>query len=255
MPDNHFKIVCEGNTDLEALKVLIPRIGISHNKKYKASPLFPAKNTTDAGWSNLKIWCQKQASTLNGTLNQQKHMAAQLLGAKPDQKIKNRKIDQITAATLIGAGGSPSKILMQMDADIVHDLLTDIGVCRSQHIFPMLPAQRAQYCELALDSWLGPHASKKGTLIHYCITTMALENWILTLHDEQTIGIPAGMDYDNILSPDNVLVSLKYASKNGILKKDPPKYKVYGSNIANNLPLSLNRSSSFAKLNTTLLNA
>lgn len=255
-----FKIICEGNTDFEVMQPVAEEVGRLNGDKYKAKILFPPKKDSDAGWSNLKTWCMDQASILEGTQNAQLQLAAKLLGAKPVAKVKSRKTDLITAATLIAEDGASPKIIIQIDSDIAHDLLRDIGVDKNDvSIFPLHPTERIRVCELALDSWLGGHKAKKGETIFYCITGFALENWILTLHDPVEFGVDEGFDYDLISDPELKLIQLNYPSKirNGVrrLKKDPPKYRIHGDNISRVLASCVARSSSLRKYKETLSGA
>lgn len=255
-----FKIVCEGNTDFEVMKPIAEEIGKLNKDNYKAKVLFPPKKNSHAGWSNLRAWCKEQASVLIGTHNAQQQIAANLLGAKPAMKPTARKVDLITAATLLAEDGVAPRIILQIDSDIAHDLLADIGIDKNDiSIFPLHPVQRVKICENALDSWLGPHCTKKGTTIFYCITSFALENWILTLHTSKSLGISSNYDYDLIADPEGSLITLGYPSKvkDGIrrLKKDPPKYRIYGLDICKNIASSIQRSTSLKEYCNTLTNA
>ncbi|MBV8657742.1 MAG: hypothetical protein JO142_07965 [Burkholderiales bacterium] len=242
--DKVFHIVCEGNTDLEVLRVVATAVGKANHEKYKVNPLFPPTPKANAGWPNLKNWCLQQASTLAGNLQAQAALAAQLLGAKSAPGAMIRKRDYITAALDLKENGARSAIVIQIDADIAHDLLSDIGLGLDMHVMPLCPSERVRICEQALDKWLGRHVSKKGLQIFYCITSLALENWILTLHAPNVLNIANGGNYDDIHFPDKILTNLGYASNKEGLKKDPPKYKVYGEKIVSGLNVSRGRSRS-----------
>lgn len=247
-----FHIVCEGNTDFEVLRVVASKVGELNNGTYKTVALFPPKPKANAGWPNLKIWCKRQASLLTGTMQAQAQTAAALLGAKSLSNAKKRQADLITAALLLKQEDARSAIIVQIDSDIASDLLNDIGIPKDAHALPLCPRERIRICEAALDAWLGPHATKKGDKIHYCITTLALENWILTLHSEKELGIPKGANYDHIHSPDDRLVALGYPSSNGELKKDPPKYKRYAEQLTGMLPAAIQKSPSLYAFCATL---
>lgn len=241
-----FKIICEGNTDFAVIKEVVPAVGVIAGEKYKAEELFPPNRKSNAGWSNLKLWCKQQASILSGTINAQYEAAAKILGARPAGVVANRKVDLITAACKTTEAGITPKIFIQIDSDIAHDLLADAGLDPNSVIFPMHPSQRIDICEKALDAWLGPHSEKKGILIFYCVNSLALENWILTLHDSSELGLAAGVDYDLIHAPDQILIGLGYPTEKikgeEKLKKAPGKYKEFGKSISAQLAVCRLRS-------------
>ncbi|WP_186011775.1 hypothetical protein [Burkholderia gladioli] len=250
-----FHVVCEGNTDYEVLRAVAKEVGLKQHEDFRTEALFPPNPKANAGWPNLKIWCKKQASTLSGTLHAESMAAATLLGAKPMRNAEKRQVDKISAALLLKGGIARSAIVLQIDSDIAHDLFLDAGIPKDAHMMPMSPADRIRVCEAAIDSWLGPHLKKKNIDIYYCITSLALENWVLTLHKEAALGVPVGTNYDHLHFPDKRLVALGYASSKGELKKDPPKYKLYGEALAKVLQVSIYRSPSLFNYCDTLSSA
>ncbi|QTN45562.1 hypothetical protein H7683_21725 [Ectopseudomonas mendocina] len=243
-----FKIVCEGNTDMALFKELVPEFGRIANKVYKVEELFPPSKAANAGWPNLKLWCMKQAALLQGSINAQREAAAAILGVPPGVQVKKRAVDLISAACQTKQGDAETKvIIVQLDSDIAHDLLADVGRSKDDFLFPMHPTERLKVCEDALDSWLGPHAAKKGVNIFYCINLVSIENWVLTLHGHHELKVPDGYDYDLVHAPDVLLVELGYPAKKNkegvmVLKKDPPKYKVHGQKMSSQLSLCCARS-------------
>ncbi|HDR8958357.1 hypothetical protein [Burkholderia vietnamiensis] len=250
-----FHVVCEGNTDYEVLRAVAKEVGLKQGEDFRTSPLFPPNPKANAGWPNLKIWCKKQASTLSGTLQAEAVAAATLLGATPMKNAEKRQVDKISAALLLKSSMGRNAIVLQLDADIAHDLFPDAGVPKDTHLMPLTPADRVRICEAAIDSWLGPHLKKKNIDIYYCITSLALENWILTLHNEASLKVPVGENYDHLHYPDQRLVALGYANSKGELKKDPPKYKLYGEALAKGLQVSIYRSPSLFNYCSTLSSA
>ena len=75
--------------------------------------------------------------------------------------------------------------------------------------------ERKVACENALDSWLGGHSAKRGNEIIYCVTVMALETWVLAVHDQAELARVSNVpmvvaDYDHLQNPETLLLALDY---------------------------------------------
>ena len=254
-----FHIVCEGQTDIEIFKRIIKKVGQVQKDTYTTQIMFPPKSQQIGGWSTLRNWCLAQASALAG--NTQRALgAAQALGATPTNFAASKSKDKIAAALSLitnPAATNNKFIIIHLDTDIAHHISAQFNFAPAP---PVTIADRISICDQALDSWLGGHLAKKGTKIFYCLTSLAIENWILTLHPHANIvhatGINVPTQYDDILNPDQCLVSLGYKSeKNGQLRKKPKLYESYGADIANNLQTSRNRSRILDNFCTTIISA
>lgn len=251
-----FHVICEGQTDYEIFKAIISSVGNMAGKSFKSMPLFPPVKRNNGGWGNLKNWCLNQAAALTGQNNRQ---AAILLGAKPNHGIQNRPSDKISAALSLTGGCANNFILIQLDTDIAEHLVVEMGIVDID--FPLSPLVRQDVCENALDKWLGGHVAHKNSKLFYCLSSIAIENWILSMHSPadllSTCSIKvAGIPYDHIHEPGKKLVALGYPSdSDGKIKKKVGAYKDYGRRLANVLTPCRSRSYLLDNFCNTLLTA
>jgi hypothetical protein len=237
-----FHIVCEGVTDFEIIGAIIDELARETGLRMRAKPLFPKSNASNAGWGNLKLWIQNQASSLAG--NQNRMLAAQALGATPAPLAAKSlsKGDKIGAAiALTGAF-----VIIQLDTDIAEFLAPDVGLA-GHMLLPLCPSSRRVMCERALDAWLGGHIHKKGRQIHYCLSSLAIENWLLAAFPPSGLakldGYHPHHDYDEIHCPDAFLGQLGFPlDAPGKLKKTQASYRRYASSLVAALPKARGRS-------------
>lgn len=227
--------------------------GVEKNLKFRVKPLWPGERyASKAGWGSLKNWCLEQASALKG--NDLRLVAASVLNPKLNQAVVRKQVsaDKIGAALALSPAGYPRQLVLQIDADIAHHLDDE---CEENGTLPkpLSVTNRQSACENAVRAWLGGHSGKVGTSIVLCIATMAVETWVLATHDQGMLSAGAGIatvivDYDYLVSPDTVLVSLGYAANASggkrVLRKKTGLYAQYGARLVANLEAARTRSSS-----------
>ncbi|MFC3685048.1 hypothetical protein [Hydrogenophaga luteola] len=254
-----YLIVSEGETDYEVLRGIISEHAKNVGWTAKVEAFFPGigKHKKDGGWSNLKSWCTEHSRDLSGTRNLS--AAAAALGAPQTGTPANpiRK-DKLAAALKLQAPYSYTTFIIQLDTDVAEDYMKD--TIFSQLLLPLSTNDRKRIGEAALDSWLGGHTQKKnGQGIIYCVSTHAIETFLLANHDQAQVQVAlngnlSSTDYDNVPSPDQALINLGYTPeiKNGkqVLKKTTSKYRTYANKFGNNLQAARQRSSG---LNTLLV--
>ena len=108
---------------------------------------------------------------------------------------------------------------------------------------------RRDCCEARLNVALG--VGQMPPFCHYVLPTMAIETWLLALHDNQ--GHPQTFatqlsDYESYSDPESMLVSIGYQQKNGRLLKSVALYERYAEDLAANLPLVRRRCAEFDTL-------
>jgi hypothetical protein len=246
-------VVGEGTTDFEVLKSIIVACGNATGQRYRARALWPGdRYAGKAGWSSMKKWCQEQASALRG--DEQRTLAAAMINPKLANAVvrRVRSSDKIGAALAIAAAGHRRELVLQIDADIAEQLLDECAANRGMPL-PLSVAHRKAVCENALASWLGGHHTKIGAGIIICVSTFAIETWILATHDQYELAAKCGVpiviaDYDHLPDPDEHLVALGYAgnSAGGVkyLRKSAGLYATYGERIASNFVAARSRSAS-----------
>lgn len=255
-----FHVVCEGQTDFEIIKEVLKQVGSNNGEKYSANVLFPPIKKNIGGWSTLRNWCKERASELTGNTQRAKQ-AALLLGAKPAQNANKAGADKIAAALALKKyelDNHKSILIIHLDTDIADDLVIDANLPHVQ--FPLSVADRIAICDKALDNWLGGHVVKKNLSMFYCLTSLAMENWVLTLHAVADISKASKAclpdEHDAIQYPDKRLVSLGYSKESdGSLRKKASVYKNYGRRIAQNLFTCRSRSNILDKFCITATNA
>lgn len=243
-----FHMVCEGQTDFEIFKKIIEEVGRAQGKRYSGQVLFPPKGKNIGGWSTLRQWCKDRAAELVGNQNRARS-AALLLGAKPSAFAAKPKVDKIGAALALKKnqiGTWKSVVVVHIDSDIAEDLIIDADLGHT-FTYPLTPNDRLLICEAAIDNWLGGHISKKNASIIYCISSFAIENWVLTLHSCGDIAAAAGIslpnDHDVIHLPDRRLLSLGYKKdSSGKLEKKASIYKEHARKMTNSFATCCARS-------------
>ena len=252
-----FLVASEGETDFEVVKAALERAGQLTGDRYSVKPIFPdARSKQHAGWTNLRAWLQDQAVSHAGKKN--RIAAATALNPKLNAipNVPNFKADKISAALALNSDGyDRCALIVQLDTDVAEAFMEDAGL-GAVHICPLHPNDRLKVAERALDNWLGGHAGKRNTQIYYCTALLALETWILALHDEPSIRkvwpLPAApVEYEHIHRPDRLLVELGYPKDSPIkLRKTAGLYKQYGAKVANALAVARGRSAQLDALCT-----
>ena len=245
----HIFIVSEGQTDFEIIKAVVEHI-FTKSGGCTITPLFPTTQQDEdkGGWGNLRNWCKRQANTL--VAHQGKMAAARLLGGiEKEVAFAARPSGDRLSAALFLHGGAESKVIIQLDTDVVEDFTEQAELVKFSH--PLSASDRHKLGKLALDSWLGLHVNKVGDSILYCLSTHATETFLLATHSQeqvaQLVGHAGGkLNYDNLPKPERLLLALGYAGKNNAgvrkLRKEVPRYKEYAKKIPQSFGLARSNS-------------
>ena len=244
---HEFFIVCEGQTDYEVLKAVVAKIGKRKKIKYKTIPLFPPpSNPNRGGWDTLRSFIRAQAGAFAGNQLRLRADAAALLGAKPQANaIRNPNSgDKFATALKLRPNAAAAKIIIQLDTDVAADFQDGTFVVPPQITYPLNSYHREIISNLAVQSWLGGHVQKVGKEIVLCLSTHAIETWILAIYSKPQVAAAIGKNipsnYDSIYEPDKALLSLGYASESlpggvKVLRKRKATYIPYGIKLAENL--------------------
>ena len=145
-------------------------------------------------------------------------------------------------AQMLLAFSNAQLLLLHIDTDVAEQI--DSG-------FTAKGLSRRECCEARLNTALG--VGQMPPFCHYVLPTMAIETWLLALHDSQehpqTFATQLS-NYEDYQDPESMLMSIGLQQENGRLLKSVSLYERYAKDLVANMPLVRQRCAEFDALCT-----